>query len=411
MGYKGYFVACHKDKNVLAKSSSGGMFSVFADYVLKKGGIVLGATFDRTEKKVKHIGITESADLDKLRKSKYVYSDFSESIDIIEKAIIDDRYILFTGTPCQAAAINAKFGNYGKLYIVDLFCHGTLEPQYLTQYLDSLGTEIKDVCFREQEKNCKDNFLLCIYDNKGLNISDVYINNPLTYLFLSSEGIRDVCFSCKYAYNEHISDITIGDWDFEYPNEWNELYEFLHPSIVSINNEKGDELFKACSGSFCSCEVGENEDEINWYYRNHNTMKGLWGYDADKKREFIEMQKNKGFLYAAEYSMYERERKLIEKAIAKGNQKLCLYGCGKNGKRISKVISKYYRDCVEIQYFVVTENKEKLETIDNIKIYELQDICDDLYDKTIVITIGKEDVRIEIEEKLIEKGITNYVSW
>ncbi len=408
---KGSFVTCHKDRSVLEKSSSGGMFSAFADYILKKGGVILGATFDGDEKKVKHIGITRHTDLDKLRKSKYVFSDFTDSIGIIEKAITDNRYILFTGTPCQAAAIKKKYESYSKLFIVDLFCHGTLEPRYLTEYLKSLDSEVKDVRFREQENDSKDNFQFCVYDNKGLMVSDVYINNPLTHLFLSSEGIRDACFSCQYASQKHISDLTIGDWIFDYPKKWNNLYEFIHPSIVVVNNERGMDLFDACSKSFYSSAVDQNGNELSWYYRNHKNIKGLWGYDLDRKRIFNKMVDEKGFIYSAEYSMFERERELIEKALKKGNRRLCLYGCGNNGKRVRKVIDKYYRDSVELQYFIVTRNTEGIKTQNDLNIYELQDICNDLYDKTIIITVGKEDVKKEIVEALIEKGITNYVSW
>lgn len=411
MNICGCYVACNKDRYVLSKSSSGGAFSSFADYILNNGGVVLGATFDELEKKVKHIGITKKSELDKLRKSKYVFSDFLDSFGVIEKAIINNKYILFTGTPCQAAAIKAKYADYDRLFVVDLFCHGTLEPAYLMEYLDSLDTEIKDVRFREQEHESKDNFQFCIYDNSGLIVSDVYINNPLTYIFLTSEGIRDACFSCRYASRKHISDITIGDWIFDYPNEWNEIYNFIHPSIVVVNNEKGKDLFDACSESFYSYEMNNDNKELNWYYCEHKNMSGLWGYDSERKELFNKMKKEKGFIYSAEYSMYERERDLIEKALKIGNAKICLYGCGNNGKRLSKVINRYYYDRVELQYFIVTENTKRINAIDNKKVYQLKDVYKDLYDKTVVITVGKEDMRKEIEKTLIEKGITNYVCW
>ena len=410
MSFEGCFVTCHRDRTVLEKSSSGGMFSAFAEYILNRDGVVIGATFDEVDKKVKHIGITEHSDLNMLRKSKYVFSDFVESIGIVEKSITDNRYILFTGTPCQAATIRKRFGDYSKLFIVDLFCHGTLEPRFLMEYLNSLDSEIKDVRFREQEHNSKDNFQFCVYDNNGLLVSDLYINNPLTYLFLTSEGIRDACFSCKYASVRHFSDITIGDWDFDYPKEWDDLYEFVHPSIAVVNNEKGRVLFEECAEMFYSSEIN-NSNQIAWYYREHHNMNGFWGYDFEKKKKFYEMMNKKGFIYSAEYSMYERERELVEKALKKGNRKLCLYGCGNNGKRVSKVIEKYYSDRVDLQYFVVTRNTENIKVINDRRVFELQDICDELKTTTIVITVGKEDVRKEIELMLNEKGITNYVSW
>ena len=44
------YAAVNKDNDILKESSSGGIFSVIADYVLDNGGVVCGAAFEaRTE--------------------------------------------------------------------------------------------------------------------------------------------------------------------------------------------------------------------------------------------------------------------------------------------------------------------------------------------------------------------------
>lgn len=411
MNYTCYYAACHKDKKILEKSSSGGMFTVFAKNILDRNGIVFGATFDSNQKKVRHVGVSEFSELDKLRKSKYVYSDFKDSITEIERAIEEERYILFTGTPCQAAAIKNKYSWYDKLFVVDLFCHGTLDPSNLNDYLASFRCDITNVCFREQESNNKSNFQFCLYSDDNLVLSDVYINNPLTYMFLNSAGIRDACFECRFAYSKHAADITIGDWDFDYPEEWDSIYENLHPSIVAINNEKGQCLFESCKESFNYCKVGDNENEVDWYYRKHDSMEGLWGYNPEIKQEFKDLMKDKGFDYASKYIMYKKYIVLIERALEKGNKKIAIYGCGVNGKKIFKVIREFYRDRIELQFFVISQRNDKEVKFEGKKIYELDKIYEELLNYTTIISIENEEIRRGIEDSLRERGIYNYVGW
>lgn len=67
-----------KDADLLKKSSSGGIFSLIAISILKKGGIVYGAAWDE-QLQLHHIGVETIADLSKLRGSKYVHSEIGES--------------------------------------------------------------------------------------------------------------------------------------------------------------------------------------------------------------------------------------------------------------------------------------------------------------------------------------------
>lgn len=67
------YAAWNKNSEVRSKSSSGGMFSVFAEAILDDGGVVVGARMFE-DGYVKHIAITDRSQLDKLRGSKYVQS-------------------------------------------------------------------------------------------------------------------------------------------------------------------------------------------------------------------------------------------------------------------------------------------------------------------------------------------------
>ena len=119
--YSNHYVGYYNDENILKQSSSGGIFSALAKVILDKGGIVIGAAFNTDLKRVEHICAESFEQLKPMRKSKYVWSEFKTSFDYIEKAIAENRCILFTGVPCQAKVIRKKYGHYDKLYIADLF--------------------------------------------------------------------------------------------------------------------------------------------------------------------------------------------------------------------------------------------------------------------------------------------------
>lgn len=67
-----------KETKIRLQSSSGGMFSLIAEYVLKNKGIVFGVVFN-SEQTVNHVSIERLEDLDKLRGSKYIQSQIKET--------------------------------------------------------------------------------------------------------------------------------------------------------------------------------------------------------------------------------------------------------------------------------------------------------------------------------------------
>ena len=82
-----------KSKNVEEQksSSSGGIFSVIANYVLDNAGVVYGATFN-DEMEVEHIRVADKKYLYKLRGSKYVQSDTKNTFQEAKKDL-EKKYI------------------------------------------------------------------------------------------------------------------------------------------------------------------------------------------------------------------------------------------------------------------------------------------------------------------------------
>ena len=67
------FMLKANDKNILHKSSSGGVFSLLSESVLKNAGVVYGARYNYEKELLEHCN-TDVVALDDLRKSKYVES-------------------------------------------------------------------------------------------------------------------------------------------------------------------------------------------------------------------------------------------------------------------------------------------------------------------------------------------------
>ena len=87
-------------------SSLGGMFTILADYIFERGGFVCGAAFNKNENwKVEHIIIDKKEDLYKLRGSKYVQSDKKDIFKQIKELLNKDKYVLFSGCPCEVAGL------------------------------------------------------------------------------------------------------------------------------------------------------------------------------------------------------------------------------------------------------------------------------------------------------------------
>lgn len=132
---KGYLVQ-HKNDDVRLESTAGGAFTAIATVVIKKGGVVFGATYDN-DFQVIHTYVEKEQDLYKFRNSKYVQSSVGKSFEQVKHFLLEDRWVCFSGTPCQIEGLNKYLGKkYDKLVLVDVVCHGIPSPLVWKKYLE-----------------------------------------------------------------------------------------------------------------------------------------------------------------------------------------------------------------------------------------------------------------------------------
>ena len=113
--------AMKTEKSEIRKcSSSGGIFSALAEYILEAGGVVFGAAYEDNFS-VSHICIHDKKELPKLIGSKYVQSELHEVFKQTKIALDNEQLVLFSGVPCQIIGLKAFLGeNYDNLVCVDV---------------------------------------------------------------------------------------------------------------------------------------------------------------------------------------------------------------------------------------------------------------------------------------------------
>lgn len=236
-----------KDDNIRKRSSSGGAFFLLAAYILSRGGVVFGATFDDTFHSVRHVAVSMMDDLKKLQSSKYLQSKMGAVYTEVKVFLEEGRMVLFTGTPCQVDGLRAFLKkDYDNLFLQDIVCHGVPAPAVWDAYLGSLerkyGAKAKSVSFREKIPGWK-NYSFSVDFGNGKVFSQKSAENPYMRVFLRDYDLRPSCYQCMHKGSERNADITLADlWGAEHicPT----LDDNKGTSLVVIHSPKGKKLFE-----------------------------------------------------------------------------------------------------------------------------------------------------------------------
>jgi NAD-dependent dihydropyrimidine dehydrogenase PreA subunit len=139
------YAAKNSNLSTRLASSSGGIFALLAETILRQNGVVFGARFDN-EWNVIH-DYTESLDgLSVFLGSKYVQSKIGNTYKYAERFLKEGRKVLFSGTPCQIVGLKKYLRkDYDTLLTVDFVCHGVPSPMiwrgYLNEKIRPLGVD------------------------------------------------------------------------------------------------------------------------------------------------------------------------------------------------------------------------------------------------------------------------------
>lgn len=265
------FAAFNKDESIRLKSSSGGIFTILAEEVIRQGGVVFGARFDENWEVCHDYTVTVEG-LEFFRGSKYVQSRIENSYRRAKEFLNKGQKVLFSGSPCQIAGLHRYLGKqYDNLLAVDFICHGVPSPKVWRKYLEEIiknaykGTagknivsqslkvmpEITGINFRDKRAGWKKySFTVTlaeVTDEGKQNLvsrSLIFSQDPYMKAFLSDLILRPSCYQCPAKRGRSESDITIADWwgVKEYPDK-EKIDDDKGLCIVLLNSEKGQQYF------------------------------------------------------------------------------------------------------------------------------------------------------------------------
>lgn len=270
------YFARNKDNNVVKQSSSGGLFSLLAQYVIEHRGVVFGAAFDKNF----NVEITYTErDFSKFLGSKYVQSDVKKTYSECKEFLDNGRLVLYSGTPCQIIGLKSFLKkDYENLITIDVVCHGSPIKEVWQHYLKSFGKEIESVNFRDKGTGTWCQYRLSIKFKDGTVFSENHNDNKYFKLFLENKILKESCYSCKCCKNSR-ADLTLGDaWGCNAKN--NELRTDEGTSCVIVNTVKGETLLEKLTDNFIS-------EETTLSYLERNSVGYVHNYEKPKDREKI----------------------------------------------------------------------------------------------------------------------------
>lgn len=230
-----------KDDVIRSNSTSGGIFAVLAQEILRAGGFVYGAEMGKNGSGywVRHIGLSDVSEYYRLQGSKYMQSDLEGVFREIKEKLINDCYVLFSGTPCQVDGLLHYLGrNYERLVTVDVLCHGVPSAKMFNDYIafekQSKNADDFSIEFRNKKDNHWSHGAVLIIKKKNKYFKKtVHYNLSSFYMsFMDGHIFRDSCYQCKYASKHRPGDITLGDY-------WG--IQKVHPELLKDNGGIFDE--------------------------------------------------------------------------------------------------------------------------------------------------------------------------
>lgn len=216
--YYGYF----RESESLAQSASGGAATALAEKVIEEGGVVFGVAFSEDFRSAEFRCVESLGELGALQGTKYIPPNGKiqgKSIyEVVQEKLLSKRKVLFVGSGCQVGALLGVLHNNNKidtsnLYTVDLICHGPTTQEVYNAFLSELEAKfhstVASVNMRHKKNGWVPPFLRVVFANGEIYEKRLY---ETSLGFALRVCTREACYQCKFKGDNHLADITVGDY-------------------------------------------------------------------------------------------------------------------------------------------------------------------------------------------------------
>lgn len=308
------WAAWSNDNDVRRTSASGGIACELYRYWIKNGGVATGVVYDRDEG-CHFILLEKESDIKTVQNSKYTFSETAGIYKVVKQKLQAGISVLFIGVPCQVAGLYGFLKKeYDNLITVDIICHGMPPATYLEQHIKNIEDKKKEyTCqlFFRDPKYYTYTYTFTLKNNNGKEFYNKKVLTRDNYQLGYHRALiyRENCYSCNYAREERISDLTIGDFSglgrfapFEYDKH--------NVSCILENTDKGSALLKKLNGALSmferpACEAFEVEKQLKSPSVKHS------------RRSIFEKvyRKTRNYELASNIALKEEKKKAVKTAI------------------------------------------------------------------------------------------------
>ncbi len=310
------FAAKNLDDEERLLSSSGGIFMALARHFIEQHGVVYGVVYDSDW----NVCFTYTENIEGVKAmvgSKYVQAKVGGIYKKVKVHLKEGRVVLFTGTPCQIAALKRFLRKeYDNLFLLDVLCAGVPSPGVWRKYfnenvlsaaqgaavgkntvLPSLNaiSSIEGITFRDKSQHGWEKFSFVVKgnsaskaDKNSVLLSSIHSENSYMRGFLSSLYKRRSCHVCKFRDGESHSDITVADfWGIK--QLMPDFADDKGVSLVLVWTIKGSEVFSSLPLDFRESNYVEVKS-LNGGFKNQkiNSKRGLF-YELLRKEESFDV--------------------------------------------------------------------------------------------------------------------------
>lgn len=281
---EGYIIR-NKNEKIVFESTSGGAFTVFAEYVLKNGGVVYGAGYDDSMRVVCKKA-TNIYQLKEMRGSKFVQATLGTTFQKIKKDLLEQKLVLYSGTPCQISGLLSYLGKKpNNLICIDFVCRGVPSPglwaNYVTYMENKFNSKIIGVRFKHKTYGYHTTTMKVDFAN-GKNYYGSGRVDPYMKAFVSELSSRPSCANCSFKGIERVSDISLFDC-YEYSKVTGKYDDDKGYSSLFIHTEKGKKVFDEIKD-----KIWFEEEDINKLVLCNGIMVCNSAKPHKKRAEFYE---------------------------------------------------------------------------------------------------------------------------